>query len=135
MKRGHRLAYVQAKVGALWEGDRPHWLRFVGRSAPVERTSPEGVRSHPLLPAIHTAYLRYEPFAATVPVSLFWTSESYAHMGDLTLGWSPYLRGAFESQETPGTHSSLFDPPHVGCLADALRSTLDRLDPPATRRA
>jgi len=130
-ERGQRLAYVRTKVGRFWETARPHRGGFLGRGAPVERKTRDVVMS-PLRRAIHTAYLRYEPFASTVPVSLFWTSESYAHIPELTLGWGPYLRGAFESQATPGTHESLFDPPDVQCLADALHSPLERLNRPAT---
>jgi thioesterase domain-containing protein len=133
-ERGERLAYLRTKLGSFWKTTRPHRGRFLRRGTPVETKTRDVVMSHPLMRAIHTAYLRYEPFASTIPVSLFWTSESYGHMHipDLTLGWGPYLRGAFESQAIPGTHVSLFNPPHVLCLADALRSTLDRLNRSAT---
>ena len=134
-EHGHRFAYVRTKLAGLWERQRPRWLRLPGRGAPPAATTSEGVKTHPLMRALHTAYLRYEPLATRLPVTLFWTPESYAHVHELTLGWGPYLSGPFESQATPGTHLSLFDPPHVERLAAALRITLDGLERPAAPAA
>lgn len=137
-ERGHRLAYVRTKVGGLWERERPRWLRVPGRGpTPGVKTS-EGVQRHPLMRALHTAYLRYEPLATALPVTLFWTAESYAHVQELTLGWGPYLNGPFESQAIPGSHLNLFDRPHVERLTAALQHTLDglaRSEAPAALRA
>lgn len=79
----------------------------------------------PLKRAIWTAYLRFEPFPSALPVSLFWTRESYERLGDLTLGWGAHLHGAFESRAMPGKHITFLDPPHVDVLAPALRLTLE----------
>lgn len=97
----HRLAYMRTKLAGLWERQRPRWLRLPGRGAPPAAKTSEVVKTHPLMRALHTAYLRYEPLATRLPVTLFWTPESYAHVHELTLGWGPYLTGPSRARRPP----------------------------------
>lgn len=120
---GQRLAFVRTKLGSFREYLKKQRARRA-RQAGV----PASAGMEPLQRAVSTAYLRYEPVPSELPVSLFWTHESYEHVGrDLTLGWGAHLRGSFESRLAPGTHTTLLRPPNVVRLAQALRASLDAM--------
>lgn len=125
LPRGQRLPYLRAKLGALRdhkkrEKARRERSRSAGVSGPAEK--------EPLLKAVNTSYLKYQPFPSELPVSLFWTHDSYEHVGrDLTLGWGAHLRGVFESRFTPGTHTTMLRPPNVASLTQVLGESLDAL--------
>lgn len=123
---GQRLPYLRTKLAKLLEHQRKERRRSAARAS--AGLPPAPVEKEPLLKAVNTAYLRYQPFASELPVSLFWTDESYEHVGrDLTLGWGAHLRGTFESRLAPGTHTTMLRPPNVASLTGALRSILDAL--------
>jgi thioesterase domain-containing protein len=124
---GQRLPYLRTKLGKLREHQKKEKVRRAQRLA--AGLGPGPVEKEPLLKAVNTAYLRYQPFASGLPVTLFWTSESYEHVGrDLTLGWGAHLRGDFESRQARGTHTTMLRPPNVASLTDALRATLELLN-------
>jgi thioesterase domain-containing protein len=118
LPRGQRLAYLRTKLASL----RAH------REKQRARRARPPAAMDPLLRAVHTAYLRYQPFASELPVSLFWTAESYEQVGrDLTLGWGAHLRGPFETRPAAGSHLSVLRPPNVASLARSLRRSLEAL--------
>jgi len=127
-----RLAYCRIQLRRLWDREtkrlETRCRRMLGRTAP-DVSPPPAAAKPPLMRAIWTAYLKYQPFHSRVPVSLFWTQESCERVGESTLGWGQYLRGPFDSQPTPGHHRTLFDSPHDKTLAESLRARLSCLDP------
>jgi thioesterase domain-containing protein len=124
LPRGQRLPYLRTKLATL----RNYQQKVKLRRDREARGEAPGKSKEPLLKAVNTSYLKYEPFPSELPVSLFWTAESYEHVGrDLTLGWGGYLRGAFESRVTPGTHTTMLRPPNVDSLTPVLRAALDSL--------
>ncbi len=124
MPPGQRLAYARMRLARL---GRRASRRVEALAAPLRRapTPSPGAEKPPLQRAIWTAYLRFEPVATRLPVTLFWTRESHARVHDLALGWGPYLEGRFECRGVPGGHLTLFDPPHVEELGPALCATLE----------
>ena len=120
LPRGQRLPYLRTTLASL----RDHQKKTRVRHERERR----GEGPAPLQMAVTTSYLKYEPFPSELPVSLFWTAESYEQVGrDLTLGWGAHLRGPFESRATPGTHMTILCPPNVASLTEVLRAALDGL--------
>lgn len=124
LPRKQRLAYLRTKLATL----RHHRQKTRLRREREARGEAPGAHKEPLLKAVNTSFLKYQPFPSELPVTLFWTAESYEHVGrDLTLGWGAHLRGAFESRVAPGTHLTMLRPPNVALLAPVLRTALDAL--------
>ncbi len=72
-----------------------------------------------------TAVKDYVPQAYSGNVTLFLASDLTADY-DLHEGWRELVAGEIETHEIPGNHINIIKEPHVGALAEELRSCLDR---------
>jgi len=59
-------------------------------------------------------------------ITLFRAKERVYFLEDMVyLGWKPYAKNGVEVHEVPGDHKTMFFPPHVQELANAVQSALD----------
>jgi len=73
----------------------------------------QGERMNPLKRAVKSSYVKYELHPTSLPVAILWTRESYVHRhSDPSLGWAPFLEGAYRCVEVSGTHHTMFDAPN-----------------------
>ncbi len=72
-----------------------------------------------------TAVKDYVPQTYSGNVTLFLASDLTADY-DLHEGWRELVAGEIETHEIPGNHINIIKEPHVGALAEELRSCLDR---------
>jgi aspartate racemase len=72
-----------------------------------------------------TAVKDYVPQTYSGNVTLFLASDLTADY-DLQEGWRELVTGEIEVHEIPGNHINIIKEPHVGALAEKLRSCLDR---------
>ncbi|MFE0119362.1 alpha/beta fold hydrolase [[Kitasatospora] papulosa] len=90
------------------------------------------------------AYVRYQPPASDLPVTLFKATDGFPPVlrGDRHIalplddphnGWNPHLRPNLVTVPVPGDHFTLFQEPHLTPLATAVRSTLNGSVPQPAR--
>lgn len=116
-------------------------LRRYPRTAGVVRTllaragfvsppkgGPKPKVTDPLMVSIHTAYLNYDGDPIAFPVSLYTTAGSVQRYGNPALRWLSHLHGGYELTAIPGGHFTLWEPPNVECVADAVRASLRRTE-------
>ena len=72
-----------------------------------------------------TAVKDYVPQTYSRNVMLFLASDLTADY-DLHDGWRELIAGEIEAHEIPGNHINIIKEPHVGALAEKLRSCLDQ---------
>lgn len=141
INKGHRLLDRITEYSSLpkaerraYVGDRIRYRmdRYGKRTRrALSRTPPPGARRKrkrtdigPLRRAVWVAYLQYRPPPSTLPVAQMWTEESREATGDVSLGWSVFLRGPLYVEHVPGNHSSMFAEPYVTTLASCLEPLL-----------
>ncbi|MBX9790192.1 MAG: amino acid adenylation domain-containing protein [Pirellulales bacterium] len=73
------------------------------------------------------AMLDYRPVPTDVAVTLFRAAEQTSKLADdLRLGWGDYAARGVEVHTVPGDHVHMVREPHVGDLAEQLRTCLNR---------
>ena len=73
----------------------------------------QGERMNPLKHAVQSSYVKYELHPTSLPVAILWTRESHVYRrNDPSLGWAPFLEGAYRCVEISGTHRTMFDAPN-----------------------
>ncbi|MGH9033275.1 MAG: thioesterase domain-containing protein [Acidimicrobiia bacterium] len=82
----------------------------------------------PMQISVHTSYLNYRAHPVPFPVSLYATGGSIRRAREPVLRWLPWLHGGYELAEIPGEHFTVFEPGHVEILAEAIRTSLRRVD-------
>ena len=80
----------------------------------------------PNMMAVRVSYLKARPANSTLPVALYWTSESQRKLGDSSLGWSMRMQGEFHTYPVAGDHQSMFHPEKIQPFANALLGELER---------
>jgi thioesterase domain-containing protein len=74
--------------------------------------------------AVWVAYLKYDARPTRQPVSIFWCASSRTSVGDVALGWGPWLRGSLECSPVPGGHFDVWK--HPDAYARRIQAPLGR---------
>ncbi len=73
------------------------------------------------------AAARYEPRPYAGPVVMFWASKSFVGSSyRFRMAWHALVPVGLEMHIIPGTHSTMFEEPSLGYLAEKMRQCLDR---------
>jgi thioesterase domain-containing protein/acyl carrier protein len=100
------------------------WRRLYSTYEKVGRPLPRALRDVKEFNSL--AVRDYTPQVYDGQVTLFWASADLRTSLDLVEGWRALAGGGIEVHEIPGSHLDIVKEPHVGDLANKLRSCLDR---------
>jgi amino acid adenylation domain-containing protein len=111
---------------------RERYMRLLGISEPL----PEGDKHFNIMDANIQALRTYNLQSYPNRIILFRTDENSADSQDKAvgvkserlLGWDKVVTGGIDVYYIPGSHTTLFDEPHVRNLADKLKECLEKVD-------